>query len=79
MMLIPHRDEVCDTHNTPVSDVRVFPYPEEAELPLPSSQTKELRNIVAAQLAVGILACEFPFDASSRGVPLLLPLRDFRL
>ena len=34
---------------------------------------------MAAQLAVGILAGEFPFDSSSCGVPLLLPLRDFRL
>jgi hypothetical protein len=34
---------------------------------------------VAAQFAVGILAREFPFDASSRSVPLLLPLLDLRL
>jgi hypothetical protein len=34
---------------------------------------------MSAQLAICILACEFPFDPSSGSVALLLPPSDFRL
>src|ERR1035437_3980299 len=34
---------------------------------------------MSAQLTICVLACEFPFDPSSRGVALLLPLSDFCL
>ena len=34
---------------------------------------------MSTQLAICVLACEFPFDPSSRGIALLLPLSDFCL
>ena len=34
---------------------------------------------MSAQLTICVLACEFPFDPSSRSVALLLPLSDFCL
>jgi hypothetical protein len=34
---------------------------------------------MAAQVAIRVLACELPLDASFRSVSLLLPVRDFCL
>src|ERR1035437_8074059 len=45
----------------------------------PTQKTCYLRDIISAQLTICVLACEFPFDPSSRGVALLLPLSDFCL